>query len=91
MIKSAIGAGPFQGGQIARLFHNANNRGVAPGIGADVAQLVLGQLATLPTLADTILDSAKRIRQGVDLGTRSGQEMMRQPFGRLGSDAGQFA
>src|SRR5215475_7254399 len=91
MILSPKAAGPLQRGQISWLLHYANERGIAPWIGANVTQFVLGQLAALPALADAVLDRSERIRQGVDLSPRGSQQMMRKPFRRLRPDAGQFA
>src|SRR5258708_1191059 len=56
VIQSAIRAAPFQGGQVAGLLDHADQRRIAARVAAQLAQLVLRQVAALAATANALLD-----------------------------------
>src|SRR6266536_2861371 len=55
VVQPAILVRPLDGDQVDRLLDNANDRPVAPGVLADRAELLLGQVPALLAEADALL------------------------------------
>ena len=62
---------------------------VAAGVGADDAELFLGQVAALAAEADPLLHLPDRVGERARLLLGDAQEVERQPLRRPGADAGQ--
>jgi hypothetical protein len=82
-----IRAGPFQGLQISRLLDDANDRAVAPCVGADLAAIAFAQIetdGTVPNVALHVFDGAS---QAKCVFRRLLEDIMRQPIGRFRPDS----
>src|SRR5262245_24703474 len=87
MIQPAIGGGAFNGGQIARLFHDADERRLPLRIGADFAKLPFGKVEALPTVPHVPLDVFDRPRKPEGLFGGLLKDEMREAVGGFRSDA----
>ncbi len=75
---------------VGRLLDHADDRRVAARVGADRAQLALGEVEALPAEADLLLDVDDRRRQGEDLVGPELQHVEREPLRGAGADAGEL-
>ena len=80
---------PLDRDQVGRLLHHADHGAVAPRVAADLAGLLLGEVAALGAEADALLDLLEcgRERQGLVL--RHPEEVEGEPLSRPRPDSGQ--
>ena len=91
VINARIRPGTLQGHQVAGLLDHADQPLVAPRVAADGAKRLvgLGQVEASLAVANPFLDRPDRLGQGQGLLGLALQDMMSQPLGRLGANAGQ--
>src|SRR5438105_1636172 len=86
MIQAPVLSCPFYWPDIVRVLHGADNRGIAPGIGTDVALLGLGQVEAALTRSDPLLHLAQSVCQSPGIVRTSTYDVERNPLGALRSD-----
>src|SRR5215208_6198219 len=79
--------GALERDQVGRLLDDADDAAIPSRVAADVANLLLGQVAALPTEPDALLDLLDRERERLRFVLRHAQQMERQPLGRAHADA----
>ena len=91
VVNTVEGAGLFEGHEIARLLDDADGRLVAARVAADGADglVGLGQVEADLAMADLLLGGADRLGQLEGFLGRASQQVMGEPLGGLGADAGQ--
>lgn len=89
VINPAAQAGLFEADDVFGLLDDTDDVVLAAGVGADAADLRLGQVEANAALADVGLDIADGLGQGEGLFGVGFEDVKRQPFGGLGADAGQ--
>ena len=93
VVDAAEGPGLLQRQQVAGLLDDADEARVAPRVAADGAERLvgLGQVEAGLAVPDLVLDVADRLGEGQGLLGGALQEVVGQPLGGLGPDAGQAA
>ena len=91
VVQTPIVPCPFQRGQVARLLHHADDGGIAARVRTENAEVPFGQVEALPAGVDVFLDAAQGVGQGQHLPAVGCQQVVRQPFRRLGPDPRQLA
>lgn len=89
MVDPAVLPGTFNGPDIRRFLHRADNTRVAAGIGADPAELRLGQVEAPGTGMDPVGKNLQGLGQATTPLAGLLQQVVRQPQRRLLADAGQ--
>jgi hypothetical protein len=90
VVEAAVLVRPLERDEVDRLLDDADRRVVAACVGADRAQLVLGQVAALGAEADALLHVLDRLRERERLVPRPREEVEREPLRRALADAGQL-
>lgn len=84
-------AGPLDRDDILRLLHHADDRLVAARVAADVALLLLRDIAAHRAEADLVLHLEEGVCEASDVGRLGLQDVEGDPLRALGTDAGQPA
>ena len=80
---------PLERDDVDGLLDDADDRAVAPRIGADGAELVLGQVAAVAAEAHALLHLGDRVGERERLVLRHREQVERQALGGAGADPGQ--
>jgi len=91
VVEAAELRGSLERDHVDRLFDDADDRVVAPRVGADRAHLFLGEVAALTTEADTLLDVLECGSERERFVLRALQDVEREPLGRPRPDPGKPA
>src|SRR5947209_16120590 len=90
MIQAPVLSCPFYWPDIVRVLHGADDRGIAPGIGTDVALLGLSQVEAALTRADPLLHLAQSVCQSPGIIRPPTYDVECDPLGALRSDGGEL-
>ena len=91
MVFAAKGVRLFQTQDVRGPFHDANDRGVTPAVGADAARVRLGQRPATRAEADAFARVDDELRELANGGRVRLHQMQGNALGGTGPDAGQFA
>src|SRR6266545_7287729 len=83
-------ARPLDRGNVERFLDDADDRGVAPRVGADRARVDVGHVVARRAVEDLLLDLDDRARQRLGLGGGTLEDMVGEARGRLAADAGEL-
>ena len=89
MVEAAELRGPLERDDVDGLLDDADQRVVAPLVGADAAELLLGQVAALAAEANTFLHLLERGGERERLLRRPLEDVEREPLSRPRADPGQ--
>src|SRR5262245_19109345 len=89
VVTAAVFTGALHGQEVVGLLHHAEHAVVAPGVGADAAGVLVGDVEAGPTGHDALLDRHQRGRELAHLVHRPLEEKEGESLSRLRSDAGQ--
>src|SRR5262245_57502841 len=89
VVEAAVFVRALEGHEVRRLLDDADERPVAPLVAADLAALLLGQVAALTAEADALLDLVDRRGQSLGLVARYSEQMEREPMRGTRADPGQ--
>ena len=87
VVEAAELAGTLDRSDVGRLLHHTHHRGIAPRIGADPAGILLRQVTAHRAGSDALGHRVDAAGQALHDRRRLFQQVIRQPCGRLASDA----
>jgi hypothetical protein len=91
VIQAAILVRALDAEDVPGLLDDADSRGVAPRVAADVTQLLLGEVEAPPAEADHFFDLDQRVGEGERLFGRELEQVKGEALSGLWPDAGELA
>ena len=89
VVEAAVLVRPLERDDVDRLLDDADDRAVAPRVGADRAELLLGQVAAVAAEAHALLHLRDRLAERERLLLRDREQVEREPLRGPGADPGQ--
>jgi hypothetical protein len=90
VVQASVLARPLDGTDIVWVLNRADYGSVAPGIGADLALLPLGEVEATPARPYAFFDLAQGVRQGTRVVGSAPDDVEGYPLGALRPDRGEL-